>query len=81
MSYFRGVIIEDIHTALQNILKTLLRPMWVDPASSNVMTTISSGTITRVTNISQIAGFDNKQVTLNLLDRTNWYNSVRRCIT
>jgi hypothetical protein len=84
MSYFRGVVIEDIHSALQNILKALLRPLWVDPASSNVRTMISSGTVTTVTtvtNISQLGGFDNKQVTLNLLDRSNWYNSVRRCIT
>ena len=85
------VILSDILVSLKAILNNIARPLWVDPNTSRVKTdtTIAAnqdirnvtGTLSTVTTLSQLAGFDAKQTLLYNTSRTAWAVNVRRNIT
>jgi hypothetical protein len=77
-------VIKDIALSLRNIFNALVRPLWVEPSTARVRVSVEAGTLTTVstvTTVNQIGGYDAKQGILTSLDRTNWAENVRRCIT
>lgn len=85
--------INDVYLALKLIANLLSRPIWLEPSTARLKTTVEGGTlptvttvttvatVTAVTSITQLGGFDAKQGLLNSTDRNLWSNSVRRAIT
>ncbi len=77
-------VIKDMAASLRNIFNVLVRPLWVNPSTARVRVDVEAGTLTTVstvTSVSQVGAFDAKQGILTSLDRTNWAENVRRCIT
>lgn len=85
---FQGLV-----NVLNSILRTIARPLWVNPTNSNVNCNIANGTlplvttVSSVTTVSNIASLNslNYQPIQNTLmyscDRTTWVLNVRRQIT
>jgi hypothetical protein len=75
--------ITEISEMIRRIYNILLRPTYVEPATSRVKVTLESASVTMsaVTSVTQLAGFDAKQGTINTLDKNLWYNSVRNRIS
>jgi hypothetical protein len=88
-----AVTLRDQSLALKAILNMLQRPMWLDPASSQLrvsveniasaltlstITTISTvTTVSTVTTLSQLRAFDVKDTLLNSTDRNTWAQIIR----
>jgi hypothetical protein len=90
-------LIGDIALSLRQLLQGITRPIWHDaskgslvvtnPTAANLnmtMTFASSQTlptVSTVTSLSQLAGFDVKQTTMYSIDRTEWHQCIRTHIT
>ncbi|MBN3951924.1 MAG: hypothetical protein HWQ38_37860 [Nostoc sp. NMS7] len=85
---FQGLV-----NVLNSILRTIARPLWVNPNNSNVNCNIANGTLSGVTivssvgtvnNITSLNSLNNQPIQNTLMyscDRTTWVLNVRRQIT
>lgn len=75
---------EQFNASVHRLLMAISRPIWLEPGAARLKVNVETGslsTVSTVTSVTQIAGFDAKQTMLNSLERNLWANAVRRCIT
>jgi hypothetical protein len=78
--------VTNISEALKNLARLIAKPVWVSQASGEVRTStvVSSGaltTVTTVTTVNQVAGFDARATQLFDASRTSWGSNIRGRIT
>jgi hypothetical protein len=84
------ISIREIYATLRNILATLIRAVYINPATGNIKIEAVSGTITTVTtvttvatvtNLNQIASVDPVYAMIHYPMKINWALTVRNRIT
>jgi hypothetical protein len=89
--------LQDIAVVLRDLINTIKRPIWHNPAKGSIVVTnptaadlnvtaaaitiAAAQTVATITTLSQLAGFDVKQTVMYDTMRTAWGQNVRRLIT
>lgn len=92
-----GGYLKDVSTVLHDLLQTIKRPIWHNPAKGSIVVTNPTAadlqmtmtfassqtlpTVTTLTTLNQLAGFDVKQTVMYDTMRIAWGQNVRRLIT
>jgi hypothetical protein len=79
-------MVTNIGESLKTLTRLIAKPVWVSQASGEVRTStvVSSGaltTVTTVTTVNQVAGFDARATQLFDASRTSWGSNIRGRIT
>ncbi len=79
-------ILQNIAESLKELVRLLMRPIWIQPDTGRLKVVVEAAaitvpTVTTVTNLNQMAGLDIRQSLFMATDRINFGNNIRARIT